>query len=199
MIEYIDNICGNMGQIFYNIKVLVVDNVSMVITIVTILLFLYALFITIYHLLPLLWQFGRAMWKSKVAICANSDRYNEIKNSLKDSYAFQRKKICHFTPNCIDHDVTRYSVIVIDWQSLLIIDEESNQNDNKESESCVIRILKTRKSKETSIIILSLPGKIPNDLMKAISEYSQVTIVNAKGRLANDVFLSLLTTKVRVK
>lgn len=83
------------------------------------------------------------------------------------------------------------SVLVIDGQSYF---EDSKQklSDNEIDNHIIFEILNKRDAKETAVIIYAKPTSIPSAMMTALYEHTQVTIVNAKGRLSNDVFLSLI-------
>ncbi|MCB9245827.1 MAG: hypothetical protein H6606_05300 [Flavobacteriales bacterium] len=132
----------------------------------------------IFGLTPLIFRVGKALWRRKIAIIANSEAYSSLNETLSDSGIFKRKNIIHITPDNIDK-IKTYSIILADWESC---------NDSIE------QIFAARKSDKTAVIISAKAGAIPRETMPQIANKSNTVVVNFKGRLLNDILNSLITT-----
>src|SRR5699024_9522415 len=65
---------------------------------------------------PLIFRVGKALWRRKIAIIANSEAYSSLNETISDSGIFNNKNIIHITPDNIDK-IKSYSIILVDWES----------------------------------------------------------------------------------
>lgn len=152
----------------------------------TIIFFVSLIFITYTTLkgtLPIIWKLGTALNSRQIAVFGSADAYGTLKDILKDSNLFREKNICHIQPGSIDRAKTK-TIYLVDWESFKThIDE----------------VLSARSNEQTPIVIFASPGAIPNDKMKDIGNKLNTIVVNFKGRLVNDIFVSLMTTNSNKK
>jgi hypothetical protein len=139
---------------------------------------IYRITSMILGLSPLIFRVGKALWRRKIAIIANSEAFSSLNETLSDSGIFKRKNIIHITPENIDK-IKSYSIILVDWESC---------TDNIE------KVFTARKSDMTAVIISANAGAIPRERMPQIANKSNTVVVNFKGRLLNDILNSLITT-----
>lgn len=151
---------------------------------VTALIFLVTLAFGIYAwlrgILPALWRLGNGFSKRKIAIIAKGDNLISLKSLLLDSRLFNKKNIIDIASNSDfgrAEQATLFLVFWHDWQDK--IDE----------------ILLAKK--DTTALIVYAPqdlGFIPKDKMKELDSKRNVTVANLRGRLLNDIVVSLMTT-----
>lgn len=128
---------------------------------------------------PIVVRLWKALWGRNVAIFASDAAYNELKDTILDSKIFKEKQIEQIRENGLEK-AKKHSLYLVDRSSFA---------------DKIYEIYSLRKDEQTAIIIYALPGDIPPETMKDISNRSNTVIVNAKGRLLNDLFTSLITTK----
>ena len=129
---------------------------------------------------PALLRLGNGFAKRKIAIFANGDNMVSLKNLLLDSKLFKGKNICEITK--VDdigrtEGVTVYLVFWHDWADH--IDEILRQK----SDQCAL--------------VVYAPydlGKIPDEQMKKLDGKRHTAVTNFRGRLLNDIVVSMITT-----
>lgn len=142
---------------------------------VSLLLIIYS---TIKGTLPIIWRLGTALNKRQIAIFGSAEAFAMLKDILKDSNLFNEKNICHIQHGSIDRAKTK-TIYLVHWESFKThIDE----------------VLLARNDEQTPIVIFANPGVIPIDKMGVIGNKLNTIVVNFKGRLVNDIFVSLMTT-----
>jgi len=146
----------------------------------TLALGLYAWFIGI---LPALIRLGNGLSKRKIAIFAKGDHFTSLKDLLVDSKLFKAKNIIQVsTRNDFGRaeQSTLYLLYWPDWQKDL--------ND----------ILNTKKASNALVVYAPQElGFIPPAQMSVLSSYNYVTISNFRGRLLNDIVVSMITTSYK--
>lgn len=150
--------------------------VSTVVLVITILLKIIFWFFGITPIIVRLWK---ALSGRKIAIFASDKAYNDLKDTILDSSIFKEKQIEQIRENCLEK-AKKHSLYLVDRSSFA---------------DKIYEIYSLRKDEQTAIIIYALPRVIPEETLKDIANRSNTVIVNAKGRLLNDLFTSLITTK----
>lgn len=130
-------------------------------------------------ILRVLYRLGKGLAKSKIAIFAKADNLSSIKNLLLDSNLFLSKNIIDI-PEKRDigraEDTSLYLVFWPDWKGEIddILD-------------C--------KGDKTALIVYAPQqlGFIPKDKMTDLGEHRNVAVTNFRGRLLNDIVVSIIT------
>lgn len=128
---------------------------------------------------PIVVRLWKALWGRNVAIFASDTAYNELKDTILDSKIFKKNQIEQIRENGLEK-AKKHSLYLVDRSSFA---------------DKIYEIYSLRKDEQTAIIIYALPRAIPEEILKDIANRSNTVIVNAKGRLLNDLFTSLITTK----
>jgi len=126
-----------------------------------------------------LYRLGIALSKRKIAIFAESDGLNNLKNILVDSKLFREKNILQIDRNSI-RKAEGESLLLLHWESF------------KDRLDDVLEI-----KKDAAALIVYAPtegGKIDDDAMKKISDHRNIIVVNFRGRLVNDVLACMMTS-----
>jgi len=153
--------------------------VGRVSTLLFILASLYAVYLSLRGILPVLYRLGLALSKRRIAIFAESDDFNNLKNVLVDSKLFKEKNILQ---------IDKESIRKAEGESLLLLHWESFKYslDN-------VRKIK----KDATALIIYAPtedGKIDDTAMGKISDHRNIIVVNFRGRLVNDVLVCMMTS-----
>ena len=131
-------------------------------------------------IMPALFRLGKGLSGRKIVIFAKSDHAASLENMLLDSSLFSRKNITRVsTPDDVGRaeGKTLFLVYWSDWA---------------ENIDTILR----KKSDGTALIVYSpkKEGDIPFEKMIEINEYRNTIIANFRGRLINDVVVSMITT-----
>ncbi len=145
----------------------------------SIILSFYVLYIVARGVLPVWYRLGIALSRRKIAILAVGDDYDNLKNVLIDSKLFKAKNI---------KKIEKSSILSAKNESLLLVHWESY----KESLDAILE----NKQDTAALIIYAPAGKnrIDNESMEKMSQHRNITIVNFRGRLINDMFVSMITS-----
>lgn len=138
---------------------------------------------------PLLWRLGFGRWFRKIAIVANAEVYNQLKKDLVDSGIFRESNISQISTQSLA-EVKDRDLLLVHYQSF--------------SEEQIKIILGNKKSRAGMVFYYpefsSSNGKrIPDDMLKQISNKENTTLVNFRGRLLNDIITTLITTSYEKK
>lgn len=133
---------------------------------------------------PLLWRLGFGRWFRKIAIVANTEVYNQLKKDLVDSGIFREKNISPISSKSLA-EVKDRDLLLVHYQSF--------------SEDQIKTILGNKKSRAGMVFYYpefspSNGKRIPDDMLKQISNKENTTLVNFRGRLLNDIITTLITT-----
>lgn len=138
----------------------------------------------VFGITPLLWRLGLGRWVRKIAIVANNDAYNSLRSDLVDSGIFRASNIQLISKEHLSK-VKDHSLFLVHYQSF--------------NESQIHQILNNKKS--SSGMIFYFPEfnpaqgrKISDRMLEAIGEKENTTVVNFRGRLLNDLIITLITT-----
>lgn len=135
---------------------------------------------TLSGILPVLMRLGRGLAKRQIVIFAKGDKMRSLKDLLLDSKLFKSKNIKEIT-SVSDlgraEEITVFLVFWDDWK------DDIDQILNKKTDG-------------TALIVYAPMdlGDIPPDQMCQIGEQRNVTVTRFRGRLLNDIVVSMITT-----
>ncbi len=161
----------------------ILDYIGYGIMIASAVTLLIGFFVWFKGILPALIRLGNGFAKRKIAIFAKADNFDSLNDLLLDSKLFDKKNIIRISS---ENDLgkaeqtTLYLVFWHDW--LDSIDE----------------ILRTKK--DSTALIIYAPqdlGLIPSNKMKDLNSKRNTMITNFRGRLLNDITMSMITTSYR--
>lgn len=152
-------------------------------TIIVIISFILGLIAWATGIFPAVIRLGNGFAKRKIAIFAKGDHLISLNSLLTDSKLFKTKNVINIsTANDFgrSEQATLFLVFWHDWQDK--IDD-------------ILR----HKSDGTALIVYApteLP-RIPTDEMNKLDEKRNVTVANFRGRLLNDIVVSMIATDYR--
>lgn len=129
--------------------------------------------------LTTLYRLGRGLAKRDIAVFAENGHYESLRDALVDSKIFKQQRIHQIHKNSIDK-AKKYSVFLVHYSAY--------QND-------LDKIL-SLKDDSTALIVYAPPseGRISDSDMNKINDKRNAIVVNFRGRLINDILVSLITT-----
>lgn len=148
-------------------------------TIVMVGAFLYSIYLVIRGIVPVWYRLGKGLSRRNIAIFADADEFNNLKGALVDSKIFRSKNIHQITTDSINK-AENYTVFLVRW----------SQYKDKIDE--ILRI-----KKDSTALVIYAPqseGFIEPDKMNLINSHRNSIVVNFRGRLINDILVSLITT-----
>lgn len=133
---------------------------------------------------PLLWRLGYGRWLRKIAIVAKNEIFNQLKKDLVDSGIFREKNISQISSQSLA-EVKDCDLLLVHYQSF--------------SEQEIKTILANKISKAGMVFYYpefspQTGKKIPDEMLKQITNKENTTVVNFRGRLLNDIITTLITT-----
>jgi hypothetical protein len=163
------------------IALTILDVIGYFSTIIVILGIISGLIAWFTGILPALKRLGMGFARRKIAIFARSEHLDVLNNLLLDSKLFKKKNIINISsvPDLgRSKQATLFLVFWEDWQDKIgdILD---------------------RKEEGNALIIYAPPRSIPDDIMKKIDEKQNAIVTNFRGRLLNDIVVSMIATDYR--
>lgn len=131
---------------------------------------------------PLLRRLGLGRWFRKVYIAAQGDSYENLSSDLIDSGVFREKNI---------NQITSESIAKIKDSDLILLDYNSFKEDE------IKKIISNKKSKAGLVVYFPIKtgsGRIGDEIMELINNEPHTVLVNFRGRLINDLLVTLLCT-----
>jgi len=130
--------------------------------------------------LPTLIRLGNAISTRKIAIFARGDDLDTLKGLLLESKLFKEKNILSISSEGNIGRAERAKLLLVFWPDW---------------EDKIAQILKLHRD-NTALIVYAPAGSkhVPDDVLAELNNKRYFTLVNARGRLLNDVFTSLITT-----
>lgn len=155
---------------------IIIGGVSVIIIVIS---FLYSLYLIIRGIIPVWYRLGKGLARRNIAIFAEAEEFNSLKDMLADSKLFKPKNIHQIQINNIKK-ADNYTVFLVHWSKY-----KNNIND-----------ILTMKKDSTALVIYSPQneGMIDSESLNLINSHRNSIIVNFRGRLINDIFVSLITT-----
>lgn len=129
---------------------------------------------------PALLRLGNGLARRKIAIFAKGDNLSSLESLLLDSKLFRKRNICGIAKKVDIGKAEDASVLLVFWP-----DWASDIDD----------ILAQKRDRSALIIYApSDQGKIPSDQMMKLDAQRNTTLSNFRGRLLNDIVVSMITT-----
>jgi hypothetical protein len=164
-----------MEQFFTHINQLL-DILTKLIPIVA---FGYSVYLVLSGIIPVLYRLGKGLSKGKIAIFAEAEFFS-LKSMILDSKIFRAKNIIQVHRNEL-RKAERYDLFLVHWK-----DYQTAMDD-------ILRI-----KKDSIALIVYAPqheGRIEDQsMLNRINNQRNAIIVNFRGRLLNDILISLITT-----
>ena len=140
----------------------------------------YITYLVVMGVIPVWWRLGIALSRNKIAIFAETNIFNDLKKILIDSKLFKEKNIVNIgTTNIFSAESA--DLLLVYWPNF------------KDKLDEVLGI----KSHSVGLVVYAPQekGRIDNSDLEKLNAHHNVTITNFRGRLLNDVFVSMITTK----
>jgi hypothetical protein len=156
--------------------------VGLATTLVAVLTFFGAVIAWILGISPLLYRLGLGRWRRKISVLSDSDNFASLKDDLISSGVFRAKNIDH---------VTSKSLSKVGDSNLLLVHYGSF--DAKQIKT----IIKNKKASAGMVVYFpdfSPTNRVPDDVLKLINDEPHSVLVNFRGRLINDILITLLST-----
>lgn len=162
-----------------------IDNILKFVSVADAVIFAGGLLLTLYlfvrGIAPVLWRLGNGLARRKIAIFAKGDNAASLENLLSDSKLFRPKNIIKIHTS---GDIARaepasvYLMLWHDW----------SQDDIKE--------ILWQKPDRCALVVYAPydKGPVPREQMVELDGKRNTTVTNFRGRLLNDVVLSMITT-----
>ncbi len=137
-------------------------------------------YLAVTGIIPVWWRLGIALSRNKIAIFADSDHFSDLKKVLIDSKLFKEKNIVHIGTTNIQ-SAKSADLLLVYWPTF------KDKLDN----------VLMAKSHSVSLVVYAPQeeGRIDEESMNKLNKHHNVIITNFRGRLLNDVFVSMITTK----
>ena len=151
-----------------------------VFTSISLLGILYLIYLAGKGIIPVWWRLGIALSRNKISIFAKDDIYNDLEKVLTDSKLFKSKNIRQVTGKNI-RSAEKSDLLLMYWP------------DFQDKLDEILHI----KSHSVGLVVYAPQenGRIADESMTKLNAHHNVTITNFRGRLLNDVFVSMITTK----
>jgi hypothetical protein len=125
-----------------------------------------------------LYRLGRGLSRRNIAILARGDNLRRLESLLLDSRLFSRQRLILVPDESRLDLATRGHLLLLAWEDWGGQLEE------------VLR----RKGERAALVIYAPPGTIPPEQLKRIDGERHAVVANFRGRLLNDIVVSLITT-----
>lgn len=150
-------------------------------TLISILGLIYVIYLVIKGTLPIWYRLGIGLSKREIAVFAKNE-FPSLESLLVDSKIFKKNNIIQIHENSLKKAKGK-SVYLVHW-----IDFSDKLNE----------ILALKDDNTALIIYVPHTGeKLNNEQLNRINEERNSTIVNFRGRLLNDILVSLITTSYK--
>ena len=148
--------------------------------IIFLLTLIYGIYAWTKGIIPALIRLGNGLSKRRIAIFAKGDHLRSLESLLLDSKLFNKKNVIDISSDSDFGRAEGATLFLIFWHDW---------------EHQIVEILSAKKD-DTALIIYALPdlGPIPPDKLKELNRKRNVIVVNFRGRLLNDIIVSLMTT-----
>ena len=163
------------------------EAVGLITTAVSILLVLATAVGWALGIAPLMYRLGLGRWSRKISIAAESSVYDSLKTDLIDSGVFREKNIQQISKTTLSK--------AKDANLMLVHYASFDENEIK-------TIISNKKSSAGMVVYFpdfSPTNRIPDDVSKLINNEPHSVLVNFRGRLINDILVTLLSTSYEKK
>lgn len=129
-------------------------------------------------IIPVLWRLGNSLYNRKIALYAGNEA-TSLKLALVDSKLFKDKNIDIIGKKELDKG-RDHSMMIVYYP---------------EFKDCILEIIALKNDSDSLIVYApSYGGKIEDEVLNAINSKRNSIIVNFRGRLLNDILISMITT-----
>lgn len=176
----------NIGKIQFG--EIMVDNLSVIgiVHFIEPIFVIVSIIITLYAwtkgILPVLVRLGIGLSKREIAIFAKGDNFNSLKKLLIDSKLFNEKNIIPIRTKAEIETAEKATLFLIFWHDW--------------QEDDIDEILR-RKKINTAFIVYS-PPELGHINLEKLNEERNVALSNFRGRLLNDIVVSMITTSYEI-
>ncbi len=187
------NVCkhltqGNKNRPHYHMfnitsmALIFLDALGHISTIIVIVVTITTIFLCLRGFVPVLIRLGNGLWRRKIAVFAKGDSSISFQDLLYDSGLFNKKNIVKITNEADLGKAECSDIFLIYWP-----DWESEME----------KIL-SKKKDGTALIIYcpqsNPPTRIPDTMMQKLGQHRNVVVNNFRGRLINDIVISMITS-----
>jgi hypothetical protein len=129
---------------------------------------------------PVLIRLGMSLWRRKIAIFAHGDAMLNLRRHLDKSRLFSSRNIIEISTSEALPDTNGAGVMLVYWPQWADRLPE----------------LLTAKKDSTSLILYApqAGGLLPREAIALLEEHRNVMLCNFRGRLLNDLLISMITT-----
>jgi hypothetical protein len=147
-------------------------------SVLTLLAALYAIYLVLKGVIPVWYRLGMGLSRRKIAVFADNE-FMDLKGMLVDSGLFREGNVVKIEKSAIKK-AEGITLFLVHWKSF---EEE------------IGKILEM-KNDSTALVVYAPTneGRIENALMERINNERNSIVVNLRGRLLNDVLVSMITT-----
>jgi hypothetical protein len=161
--------------------------VGLITTAVSILLVLVTAFGWALGIAPLMYRLGLGRWSRKISIAAEGNTFTSLRSDLIESGVFREKNIQQISKNTLSN-AKDANLMLVHYGSF--------------TEAEIKTIVANKKSSAGMVVYFpdfSPTNRIPDDVSKLINNEPHSVLVNFRGRLINDVLVTLLSTSYEKK
>lgn len=156
----------------------ILDWVGYATTVIFLLTLALGLYAWLKGIIPPLVRLGNGLSRRKIAIFAKGDNLKTLVNLLEDTKLFNKKNVIDISSSGDFGRAERATLFLIFW------DDWKDKIDE---------ILLAKKD-NTALVVYAPPGSIPPDKFAKLDIQRNVMVTNFRGRLLNDIVISLMTT-----
>ncbi|SRR5579875_471332 len=155
-----------------------IDWISRGTTVLVIVTAIYGFYAWGKGILPAVIRLGNGLSKRKIAIFAKGDELRSLEELLLSSKLFNKKNITGISSVRDLESTEQATLFLVSW-----LDWQDHMTEVWHA-----------KKGSTVLIVYAPPRSIPEDKMKELDGKRNVIVVNFRGRLLNDILVSLMTT-----
>jgi hypothetical protein len=166
---------------FFNYPVFIV--LGGISTLITIIAVLYGIYLFARGIFPVWYRLGMGLSRRKIAVFAENE-FDGLRNMLVGSGLFQESNVVKVDKGSIKK-ATGMTLFLVHWKSF---------------ETEIEKILRM-KDDSTALIVYAPQneGFIDKTIMEKINQERNSIVVNLRGRLLNDILVSMITTGYKTK
>ncbi|HKM04067.1 MAG TPA: hypothetical protein VJZ04_05670 [Lachnospiraceae bacterium] len=147
-------------------------------TVLAICLSIYSCWAIFYGIFPVWVRLGKSLSNRKIALYSESG-FGSLKCLLTDSGVFKDGNIIQIHKDALAKG-SQYSIMLVDYS---------------EYKSSLLEILNYKADRDSLIVYAPASGeRIPDSTMEIINQKRNSIVVNMRGRLLNDILISMITT-----
>lgn len=152
-------------------------------TLITLIAVLYGGYLFARGIFPVWYRLGMGLSKRKIAVFAEKE-FDDLRDMLIESGLFQKENVIKIEKQSIKK-AKDMKLFLMHWKSF---------------ESEIEKVLQM-KDIETALIVYApqSEGFIDKPMMERISQERNSIVVNLRGRLLNDILVSMITTGNKIK